>query len=180
MFEKNTTNDNTKIKKERKLRVKKTVPLVEEPNLQKEPVPLVEVKQKKIKKKLLLSETKKESMHFDFEFPVEGPNILIHLPETLSILMSFFIVNHKYVGLQILENNLVKPFFFVVLESWSDKNKLKCQLFKHSSEKDEEGNIHVIPLWEELWVQKDLETDVIWNCIPFDETRDYHYFPTTL
>ena len=181
MGEKKLTDDNLENKKERKPRLKKIVNK-EVVEVKEEKVEVkeekVEVKEEKVKrvKKLVVAENK----NIEHEFPVEGPNILINIPETLSILMSFFIVNHKYVGLQIIENKIVKPLFFIVLENWSEDNKLKVQLVKHKNEKDSEEKTHVKPLWKELWIEKELGTDVIWNCIPFDETRDYYYFPTEL
>jgi archaellum component FlaD/FlaE len=99
------------------------------------------------------------------------------IPDFLSILTSFFLVNHKYVALQEIEGGKVIPTFFIVLEKWdTTENVLQCQFYKHTtSEKNEEGAIHVKPLWDEPLVKQAVTVSTIWNCLPFDETRDYNY-----
>jgi len=109
------------------------------------------------------------------EFPENGPNLVTHIPDFLSILLSFFIVGHKYVALQELDNGVIVPSFFILLGKEENTTEMECQFVKHQNTRDEDGRIHVQPLWEELWVKKTIRSNVVWNCIPFDENRDYHY-----
>jgi hypothetical protein len=109
------------------------------------------------------------------EFPENGPNLVTSIPEFLSILLSFFIVGHKYVALQELENGVIVPSFFILLGKEERESELECQFVKHKNTRDEDGQIHVQPLWGESWIKKTIRSNVVWNCIPFDENRDYHY-----
>jgi hypothetical protein len=132
-----------------------------------------------------ISETVDISVKNTHDEFVGKPELVTNLPEVLTILMSYFIVGHKYVGLQFSktkdQNSDILPAFFVVLEHWTDENTLLCQFVKHNTTTSlEDKSIHVQPLWEELWCVQSIDTNTIWNCIPFDEKRDYHYVPVSL
>lgn len=109
------------------------------------------------------------------EFPENGPSLVTSIPDFLSILLSFFIVGHRYVALQELDNGTIVPSFFTLLEKVEDACEMVCQFVKHQNTRDEQGQIHVQPLWDEPWSKKTIGNNVVWNCIPFDENRDYHY-----
>jgi hypothetical protein len=122
-------------------------------------------------------ETKQESKE---ETIRPRPTLVTNLPEFIPILMSFFVKNHKYVGLQeTLEGNTI-PLFFFVTDEWSSTNELPCTFVNHIETTDDKGFKHVTPNWDDIWTHGDINTNVIWNCMPFDETRDYFYTPTHL
>jgi hypothetical protein len=77
------------------------------------------------------------------------------------------------VGLQ-KKGDLVKPVFFQVQGEW-DEGKLDCRFVFHKETIDKD-EIHVKPDWDSTWLEMSIGTDVIWNCLPFDENRDYFYF----
>ena len=139
-------------------KTKKILAIVDEPEEPEEPVPVI------------------QSVKID-PFPESGPNVLISLPDFVTILMSHYIPHHKYVGLQVIENDVVVPMFFTVLEDWSADKKLKCQVVKHQNTTDSESRIHCTPLWDDPWIVTDFYSDFIWNCMPFDGSRDYVYDP---
>jgi len=116
----------------------------------------------------------KEVKHL-YEFPEEGPNLVSSLPDFLSILLSFFIEGHKYVALQELEEGVIVPAFFLLKKRNKEGGEMEGEFVKHKNTVDEQGRIHVEPLWEEKWLDKKIENNVVWNCMPFDENRDYYY-----
>jgi len=104
------------------------------------------------------------------------PTLVTNLPEFIPILMSFFVKNHKYVGLQETPEGNTIPLFFFVTDEWSSTNELPCTFVNHIETTDDKGFKHVTPNWDDIWTHGDINTNVIWNCMPFDETRDYFYY----
>jgi len=134
------------------------------------------VRKKKTEEKIAEKKTlAEENLIIPVEFPENGPKLVTSIPEFLSILLSFFVVGHKYVALQELENGVIVPSFFILLGKQERETELECQFVKHKNREDEQRQIHVEPVWEELWIKKTILSNVVWNCIPFDENRDYYY-----
>lgn len=107
------------------------------------------------------------------EFPLEGPE-LISL-DFDRLLKLYYVKDHKYIGLRTI-NNETHPVFFTLLSSdWNENNEIPCQFVKHTTWEDDSGDYHVEPEWNELWKIGLLDKKFIYNCIPFDESRDYYY-----
>jgi hypothetical protein len=77
--------------------------------------------------------------------------------------------------LQELDDGVIVPCFFILLNKEERDAEMECLFVKHQNTRDEEEKIHVQPLWDEPWCKNTIGNNVIWNCIPFDENRDYHY-----
>ena len=131
-------------------------------------------KVKKVKRVKKNEEKEKKTQHL-YEFPEEGPNLVSSLPDFLSVLLSFFIEGHKYVALQELEEEVIVPVFFILKKRNKEGGEMEGEFVKHKNTLDDEGKIHVEPLWQEKWLDKKIENNVVWNCMPFDENRDYYY-----
>jgi len=132
-------------------------------------------KKKPIRRKKVQETTRVKKDETKIEPKQADIKLVSFVPEFLSILTSFFLVNHKYVALQEIEGGTIIPAFFVVLEEWNEKS-MKCQFYKHTiTEKDAKGYEHVKPDWDQPTVQMNIDASTIWNCLPFDETRDYFY-----
>jgi len=106
-------------------------------------------------------------------FPIEGPDLVcLDIDRLLSL---YYIKNHRYIGLRSIEDE-THPVFFILLSSeWDENSQIPCQFVKHNTWEDEEENYHVEPIWTELWKIGMLDKKFIYNCIPFDEDRDYYY-----
>jgi hypothetical protein len=160
--------------------IKKTVKVVEEEKETPNPT-LLEKKVRKKKEKEEVKEDKKEEEEVkeDRKEEVKEKEVLkikTFVPDFVSILTSFFVVGHKYVALREREDKTIVPVFFILLEEWDkETSSMKCQFVHHSSSIDDSGSIHVVPKWEDYWIIESITTDGIWNCIPFDENRDYNY-----
>ena len=175
---------------EKKVVKKKVVKKKEEP-------PKEEEEPKIIKKKVVKKVVKKEDPKEEEEPPKEeeeepkiiktkihkkaeekaiaSPTLITNIPEFIHILMSFFIPGHKYVGLQETPEGDTAPLFFYVIDGWTANNELPCVFVRHTETTDEKGFRHVTPNWDDKWTEGNITTNVIWNCMPFDETRDYFY-----
>jgi hypothetical protein len=108
-------------------------------------------------------------------FPVNGPELVCLDVDRLLTL--YYIKDHKYIGLQTIEDE-THPVFFILLSSdWNENNEIPCQFFKHKTSIDNSGMYHSIPEWDKEWKIGMLHKKFIYNCIPFDESRDYFYSP---
>ena len=137
------------------------------------------IKIKKVKKLVKkVSEEEKEKEKEKDLFSEKGPIMLPNVLDITKILMSFFIVNHKYIGLQISDNGKIMPTFFIVLADWNEENTLLCRFVKHNHTTNGDGKVSVKPLWDQPWKDATIENNVLHNCMPFDEVRDYTYDPT--
>ena len=93
--------------------------------------------------------------------------------DMIHILKTFFIVNHKYVCLHL--NNSTHPVFFIVLNTWNNDDSINIRCVKHLCYLENEDYILVKPLWNTVWMETSLKEDCIFNCMPFDESREYKY-----
>jgi len=98
-----------------------------------------------------------------------------------TILRSFFVYQHRYVALSERRNknkvdeNMVEPVFLVISDPhWTDEG-IPCYFVRHTSTVDAQGETHVVPVWEDVESQGMVTEAAIYNCMPFDETRDYHF-----
>ena len=101
--------------------------------------------------------------------------LAFHLPladHFAHLLRSFFIAGHRYVGLND-SGDAITPAFFRVVSASADE--ILCQFVRHASTVDADGVTHVAPQWDNLWTVAALPEMPMYNCMPFDETRDYHY-----
>jgi hypothetical protein len=112
------------------------------------------------------------------DFTEEGPALYPYNDKLednfATIFKSVFIKNHKYVSLRICNENLIHPAFFVVTGSEWQPN-MEVQFVKHETTIDEAGLYHVKPVWEQLWSVGYIDEQTMYNCMPFDELRDYNY-----
>lgn len=106
-------------------------------------------------------------------FPIEGPDLIcLEIDRLISL---YYIKNHKYIGLRTIGDE-THPVFFILLSSeWDENSQIPCQFVKHITWEDDKGDYHVKPEWTELWKIGMLDKKFIYNCIPFDEDRDYYY-----
>ena len=102
------------------------------------------------------------------------------IPETctdfIMVLKSFFIQNHRYVGLQETEEKKTIPLFFIVQSSeWSETNTMTCNIVNYETITDLDGTMQAKPIWDEIISETELNIHKMFNCMPFDEMREYNY-----
>jgi len=92
-----------------------------------------------------------------------------------TILRSFFIYQHRYVGLKMVTPERIEPVFLVIADPyWTDQG-IPCYFVRHTTTVDAQGETHVVPVWEDV-ISQGMVTDAsMYNCMPFDESRNYHY-----
>jgi hypothetical protein len=133
------------------------------------------VKRKKKNTTLLIKQEEKASD--EDLFPETGPILMNKYPDFLSTLYAFFIVGHKYVALRKHEGK-THPCFFILLDKTED-HEMFCRFVKYKNEQKEQdkelGWFYANPLWEDIWMEGWINTSIIWNCLPFDENREYSY-----
>ena len=133
------------------------------------------VSKKKVKKEEIKEETVKVS---------GGVKLLAYhgIPkpsEFDTIMKSFFIQNHKYVGLQVIDDK-AEPVFFIILDkNWTETDagteEISCIFFGNVTTEVLKDQFVVVPKWDEVIDHGVLPTNCMYNCIPFDEEREYQY-----
>ena len=83
------------------------------------------------------------------------------IPETctdfIMVLKSFFIQNHRYVGLQETEEKKTIPLFFIVQSSeWSETNTMTCNIVNYETITDLDGTMKAKPIWDEIISETEL------------------------
>ena len=140
-----------------------------------------EKKKRAPKKKATASKADEPAIVAPLEGNVQSPQLMEYMTggvpnskEVTTIVQSFFIENHLYVGLEHVDS-YVHPVFFKALSSVWENNLLPIQFFKHVKTEIEDGLFHVVPQWDQPTCIGSLTHLAIFNCMPFEETREYRY-----